>query len=110
MFSVTKAPKQRNSITARIGSLEGRRVKLHGRDAWALLQLVVAGLTGVTPVERPAPRWSAYIHNLREAGFSISTIREPHTGEYPGYHGRYVLNDVVFIEGDADFEMPSAVG
>lgn len=56
-----------------------------------MVHLVEAGTTGVTPVTRPAPRWSAYVFVLRELGIPIETIREPHEGNYPGTHARYVL-------------------
>ena len=66
-------------------------VILSGRQAWALQQLVLAGIKGCTPLEHPAPRWSAYIHELRQRGIKIETIREKHAGQFAGTHGRYVL-------------------
>ena len=69
-----------------------------GRDAWALERLITAGGKGITPIDTPAPRWSAYIHKLRtEHGMNIATIHEPHGGQFPGHHARYVLNDNVQI-------------
>ena len=62
-----------------------------GRDAWALERLIKAGPKGCTPICEPAPRWSAYIFNLRALGLEIETITEKHGGEYAGNHGRYVL-------------------
>jgi hypothetical protein len=62
-----------------------------GREAWALDQLRAAGPKGCTPRTEPAPRWSAYVHKLRERGVPIETLREEHGGEFPGTHGRYVL-------------------
>lgn len=63
-----------------------------GRNAWALDALIKAGTTGVTPIDNPAPRWSAYVHKLRtECGLEIETLHEPHGGDYPGTHARYVL-------------------
>jgi len=41
--------------------------------------------------DNPAPRWSAYVHNLRESGVEIETVTEPHGGDFAGHHGRYVL-------------------
>jgi hypothetical protein len=74
-------------------------VALKGRTAWALRELMVAGAEGCTPIENPAPRWSAYIFNLRRAGLDIETIHEAHRGAYPGHHARYVLHaDVVDLE------------
>lgn len=78
------------------------RVTLKGRVRWALCQLVEAGARGVTPVERPAPRWSSYVHDLRRLGFAIETIRERHGGDFPGQHARYVLQSAVAIGGGSD--------
>ena len=57
-----------------------------------MVQLVEAGAKGVTPISRPAPRWSGYVFDLRELGIPIETIMEPHEGNYPGLHARYVLS------------------
>lgn len=62
-----------------------------GREAWALDRLRKAGPNGCTPITEPGPRWSAYVHKLRERGVPIETLHEPHGGSYPGTHGRYVL-------------------
>lgn len=70
---------------------EAFSVTLCGRDAWALVQLIKAGIEGVAPIDNPAPRWSAYICRLRQHGIPIDTLREKHGGEFPGYHARYVL-------------------
>jgi thiamine monophosphate synthase len=72
-----------------------------GRMLWALRALIAAGAKGVTPIERPAPRWSAYVHKLRRLGLVIETIPEEHGGAFPGTHGRYVLRSVVAIGGGA---------
>ena len=69
-----------------------RTFEFKGRLGWAMLQLVKAGAKGVTPIERPAPRWSGYVFDLRELGIPIETIMEPHEGNYPGTHARYVLS------------------
>ena len=72
-------------------SEQSRTFELKGRLGWATAQLVNAGAKGVTPIEQPAPRWSAYVFDLREMGFPIETLMEPHEGNYPGTHARYVL-------------------
>jgi len=72
-----------------------------GRDLWALRELIRVGKKGVTPIECPGPRWSAYVHNLRELGIKIETDYEPHDGPYPGTHGRYILQSRVSIIGGA---------
>lgn len=70
------------------------------RAVWALRELMEAGLDGVTPIERPAPRWSHYIWLLRKAGLDIETIHEAHGGPFAGTHARYVLRSRVSVEGD----------
>jgi hypothetical protein len=66
-----------------------------GRDEWALRQLMAAGPKGCTPIDNPAPRWSAYIHKLRRMGIDIETVDERHGGPFPGRHARYVLHSLV---------------
>lgn len=70
-----------------------------GRDAWALMELDRAGRRGVTPIDVPGPRWSAYVFNLRRTGLVIETVHESHGGRFPGSHARYVLHSVVSIMG-----------
>jgi hypothetical protein len=72
-------------------------VTVSGRDKWALDRLREAGRKGCTPMTEPAPRWSAYIHNLRKLGVEIETITEPHEGDFPGHHARYVLRSAVSV-------------
>lgn len=64
---------------------------LKGREAWALQHLILAGERGLTTLERPAPRWSAYVFKLRKLGFEVETIHEQHGGAYAGRHARYIL-------------------
>lgn len=68
-----------------------RTFELDGRLGWTVMQLAVAGAHGIATIQRPAPRWSAYVHKLREMGFQIDTIMEPHEGPYAGQHARYRL-------------------
>ena len=75
-------------ITAQIGE---RQLTVAGREAWALAHLLERGEHGVTPIERPAPRWSHYIYKLRGRGVPVETITETHGGAYRGHHARYVL-------------------
>ena len=70
---------------------EGSILAFEGRQAWTLAALIDAGSKGITPIERPAPRWSQYVFLLRQAGLEIETVRQAHGGSYPGRHGRYVL-------------------
>ncbi|MFZ3580768.1 winged helix domain-containing protein [Loktanella sp. DJP18] len=70
-------------------------IYVKGRDKWALGQLIGAGNRGCTPIENPAPRWSAYVFNLREIGVQIDTVHEPHGGDFSGLHGRYILRSRV---------------
>ena len=84
----------RLTITARVLP-EGKPFTVIGRDAWALLELHRAGSKGCTPIDNPAPRWSAYIHALRhERGLNI----ESHGSAFAGSHARYVLRSPVVIE------------
>lgn len=70
-------------------------IVVSGRDRWALEQLRLAGKSGCTPIDNPAPRWSAYVFNLRELGVDIETVHERHDGPFPGTHARYVLKSRV---------------
>ncbi len=76
-------------------------IAVNGRVRWALERLLAAGEGGCTPIDNPAPRWSGYIHVLREIGVEIETLHEPHGGDFPGHHGRYVLRSSVTPEGGA---------
>jgi hypothetical protein len=83
----------------------GKQTKHVGRSAWALAQLLDRGATGITPIERPAPRWSDYVFKLRKAGLVVETIDENHGGAFAGQHARYVLRtplSVVSVEREAD--------
>jgi len=86
----------RLTLKVRVGT-GGPVLMLMGRDAWALQQLHAANESGCTPIDQPAPRWSAYIHKLRKAGIAIETIHEAHGGQFAGSHGRYVLRTEITI-------------
>lgn len=80
-----------------------RELILDGRKAWALAELISAGPAGCTPIDNPAPRWSAYVHKLRhEYGLTIDTVHEPHGGDFPGTHARYVLRTPVRLASEPD--------
>lgn len=88
------------SITVEWPALTGTcKAELKGRPAWALLELEKAGKRGVTPIDNPAPRWSGYIHRLREMGFDIVTHHEAHGGPFAGTHARYELTSSVRFLG-----------
>ena len=75
-----------------------RTRRANGRVAWTLLQLKNAGASGITPFDRPAPRWSEYVRRLRhDLGVNIVTLNEKHAGSFAGHHGRYVLESPVTI-------------
>ena len=81
----------------RIGDDGVERV-VSGRFAWTLDALVIAGEKGVTPIERPAPRWSHYVDILRDReGLAIVTLEEKHGGPFKGWHGRYILKSPVQV-------------
>jgi hypothetical protein len=91
------------TIRVRIGDADGPVVSVRGREAWALRMLMAAGERGCTPIDHPGPRWSGYVHDLRKVGFPIETIRERHSGDFPGQHARYVLrSQVVILDMDSD--------
>ena len=68
-----------------------------GRYGWTLLQLYRVGRAGLTTLERPAPRWSHYVFELRKMGVNIETEYEPHAGDFSGTHGRYRLLSAISI-------------
>lgn len=73
------------------------RIQVAGRDAWALEKLARARSKGVTPIDTPGPRWSAYVFNLRTLGFNIETRNEKHGPPFAGTHARYVLHDTLDV-------------
>ncbi|WP_234423690.1 hypothetical protein [Tateyamaria sp. Alg231-49] len=77
------------------------KIYAKGRDAWTRDRLCEAGPKGCTPIEQPAPRWSAYVHRLRGLGAPIETRHEPHGGAFAGTHGRYILRATVQKGGAA---------
>jgi hypothetical protein len=79
---------------------ESRSVVVSGRDRWALEALMAAGEDGCTPIDTPGPRWSGYVHSLRNAGVPIETITEPHGGPFAGTHARYRLAASVTRSGE----------
>lgn len=82
--------------------IDDRSLELHGRLAWTMRQLIDASGRGVTPLERPALRWSDYVFKLRRRGIPIVTEREDHGGDYPGQHARYRLSAPVEIVAGGD--------
>ena len=84
-------------LTVQIGGAGGTILKFRDRSAWALLSLIEAGAAGVAPLERPAPRWSRYVSNLRQKGLGIETVLELYGGPYAGRRGRYVLRSPIEI-------------
>lgn len=88
------------AITVRIEP-DGPTVKLDGRAAWMLTQLIGAGRRGLTTLDLPTGvRVSHYIFLLRRAGFIISSPRESHGGPFPSTHSRYRLETPVTIIDD----------
>jgi hypothetical protein len=74
-------------------------IKPSGRERWALEALIAAGDKGCTPIDTPAARWAAYVHDLRGMGAPIETLKEAHGGPFAGRHARYVLRgEVLQIE------------
>lgn len=88
------------SFTVRNHDAEPFTIAIKGRDRWALESLMAAGDKGCTPIDRPGPRWSAYVFNLRELGVRIDTNHEAHGGPFKGTHARYVLRSTVTAKPD----------
>ena len=92
----------RFKVTARMLP-SGMPFTLHGRDVWALLELQKGGEAGCSIISQPGPRWTAYVHALRnERGLAIETKTERHGGQFPGHHARYVLRSAVEILSRSD--------
>ena len=89
----------RRVLKVRIGDAPDP-VNVVGRDAWALEALMSAGFVGLTPLDRPAPRWSHYVFKLRGKGIRVETIEEKHGGQFAGTHARYVLRSPITIVED----------
>lgn len=89
------------SFTVRNPDAEPFAIAVKGRDRWALESLIDAGPKGCTPIDRPGPRWSAYVFNLREIGVRIETVYEGHEGPFKGSHARYVLRSNVIGNAEA---------
>lgn len=92
-----KASRQKHGTLHRVTTTGGETftIAVKGRVRWALDRLRAAGATGCTAITEPAPRWSAYVFDLRDMGVEIETLHEPHGGEFSGHHGRYVLRATV---------------
>ncbi|WP_039017403.1 winged helix domain-containing protein [Halocynthiibacter namhaensis] len=73
-------------------SEQPRTLELKGRLGWAMTRLAKAGVHGISTIEHPAPRLSAYVHSLRKLGVPIETEIEAHAGIYSGHHARYKLS------------------
>ena len=96
--SITQAKGRAKRARLYLIQPEGRKpftIETKGRDAWALDLLRKAGSRGCTRKDHPAPRWSAYVFNLRGLSVPIETVTEKHGGEFSGTHARYVLRATV---------------
>jgi hypothetical protein len=88
-------------VTLTLGE-QSRTFILRGRIGQTMHHLHRAGQMGITSLETPALRLSAYIHSLRRMGFEITTEREEHEGDYPGHHARYRLESIVKLEHERE--------
>ena len=96
MANLTKQPQWgKTTFTIEPAKHPAFTITISGRDRWALECLMAAGDAGCTPFTGPGPRWSGYVHNLRQMGVQIETITEPHAGPFKGTHARYVLRCAV---------------
>lgn len=78
-----------------MGGEHPRTFMLSGRIGQTMHALMKAKHTGITPLENPSMRLAAYVHSLREMGFTIDTEMEQHDGPYAGRHARYRLRSKV---------------
>ena len=46
---------------------------------------------------QPGPSLVRICINLRKMGFDIETVHEPHKGQFPGTHARYVLRNHITL-------------
>ena len=80
-----------------MGGEQPRLFTLSGRIGHTMHALMQAKGKGITPLDYPWIRLAAYIHSLRDMGFTIDTEMEQHGGNYPGYHARYRLRSTVIL-------------
>jgi hypothetical protein len=80
--------------------LPPKPLTLPKRAAWFLDELLKAGAAGVTTIDYPGVRVGDCILKLRKAGVDVQTVYEPHDGEFPGRHGRYILRSSVELLAD----------
>ena len=80
-----------------MGGERPRYISLSGRTGQTIHALVQAKDKGITPLDNPSLRLAAYVHSLRDMGFTIDTELEQHCGDYPGYHARYRLRSAVIL-------------
>ncbi|MEW9837296.1 winged helix domain-containing protein [Mesorhizobium marinum] len=77
---------------------DGRIIRLDGRAAWVLNELVKVGKRSLTASDYPAGISLAhYILLCRKEGFLITTEREAHAGVFSGVHARYRLETPVTV-------------
>lgn len=73
-----------------------------GKVAMTLAALIKHGQSGITALELSnswALRLAAYVHQLRQYGLEIETIRESHD-DIGGWHARYALHSAVAMLGE----------
>jgi hypothetical protein len=80
-----------------MGGERPRYISLSGRMGQTMHALMCAKSQGIIPLEHPSLRLAAYIHSLRDVGFTIETEPEEHDGDYPGLHARYRLCSTVIL-------------
>jgi hypothetical protein len=68
-------------------------VTVNGWTRCVLESLIQAGERGCSCFSHPLQNWSDFILPLRRLGIQIEVHMEPHFGDFPGTHARYVLAD-----------------
>lgn len=65
------------------------------KRATMFLEEMMAKPEGITSIDYPGVRVADAILKLRKAGVVVTTIHEPHGGEFAGRHARYILRSSV---------------
>jgi hypothetical protein len=82
-----------NDVVEWHGRIDGGPIRVAvGRFGQTIARLHDGGEAGISSLHFPGLRLSHYIKVLRDDyGVNIETVREPHGGDDPGRHGRYIL-------------------
>jgi hypothetical protein len=80
-----------------MGGERSRYISQSGRIGQTMHALLRAKSQGIGPLEHRSLRLAAYIHSLRDMGFTIDAERAEQDGDYPVFHARYRLRSTVIL-------------